>query len=126
MQYATKEDLAVWLGHEGTDGTPDVSQLPENVNKLLTQASRVIDHATMGQINVGNERHMDVAMNATTAQCEYWIDGMGESVDINPNIESYTAGKSSFQFVSGIPKLAPRARRELWLGGLLNRRVVNI
>jgi hypothetical protein len=126
MQYATKEDLAVWLGYEGTDGTPDVAQLPENVDKLLTQASRVIDHAALGQINVGNERHLDVAMNATTAQCEYWIDGMGESVDINPNMESYSAGKSSFQFTNGIPKLAPRARRELWLGGLLNRRVVNI
>jgi hypothetical protein len=126
MNYATKEELAVWLGYTTQTGDPDVSLLPANVDKLLANASRVIDQATLGQINVDNQTHLDVAKNATTAQCEYWIDGPGESVDINPNMSGYNAGKTSFQFVNGIPKLAPRARRELWLGGLLNRRVVNI
>lgn len=127
MAYATKEDLAMWLGYTTENGDPDVSTLPDNVNKLLRDASRVIDHATMGRIDVTNERHTDTAMNATTAQVEYWIDGMGESVDINPSVSGYSAGSFSIQFGQGgsgtLPKLSPRARRELWLGGLLNRRV---
>jgi hypothetical protein len=81
----------------------------------------------MGQIDPANIKHVEVAKNATTAQCEYWIDGVGESSDIHPNVGGYTAGKFSVQFNGGsMPKLAPRARRELWLGGLLNRRVTSI
>lgn len=123
MNYATKEDLAEWLGYT-TEAGPDVSQLPDNADKLIRNASRLMDYSTMNRINVNNERHMDTVMNAVTAQCEYWIDGVGESVDYNPDISGYSAGSASFQFAGGkMPKLAPRARRELWLGGLLNRTV---
>lgn len=124
MNYATKEDLAMWLGYE-TAGVPDISQLPDNVDKLIRNASRLIDYATMNRIDQTNERHADTAMNATTAQCEYWIDGVGESVDIFPKVSSYSAGSTSFQFEGsgGMTKLAPRARRELFMGGLLNRAV---
>lgn len=127
MNYATKEDLAMWLGYE-TAGVPDVSQLPDNVDKLIRNASRLIDYATMNRIDQTNERNMDTAMNATTAQCEYWIDGVGESADINPGVTGYSAGSFSIQFGgqggSGtMQKLAPRARRELFMGGLLNRAV---
>jgi hypothetical protein len=126
MNYATKEDLAMWLGHMDAGGAADITQLPEDVERLIRNASRVIDHATMGGIDISDQNHLDVAMNATTAQCEFWIDGMGESVDINPNMKGYNAGKTSFDFANGIPKLAPRARRELWLGGLLNRKVIRV
>lgn len=120
--YATKADLAEWLGYGS-----DESQLPPNADKLLKDASRVIDMATMGIIDITNEKHVDTAMLAVSAQCEYWIDGVGESSDINPNVSGYTAGKFSIQFNGGsMPKLAPRARRELWLGGLLNRTVINL
>lgn len=127
MQYATKADLAMWLGHTTDTGEPDLSQLPDNVDKLLINASRLIDYVTLNQIDIRNERHMDVAMNAVTAQCEYWIDGVGESADINPAVAGYTAGRFSIQFDGGrLPKLADRARRELWMGGLLNRRVTSL
>jgi hypothetical protein len=126
MIYATKEDLAMWLGYLTETGDPDVSNLPTNVDKLLINASRVIDHATLGQIDTGNTKHLEVAKNATTAQTEYWIDGVGESIDINPNVANFNAGKTSIQFKDGIPKLSPRARRELWLGGLLNRTVIRV
>ena len=124
MIYATKEDLAEWLGLLTEDGQPDVSALPGDVDRMLRNASRVIDHNTLNQIRKDNEKHLDVAMNATTAQCEYWMEGMGESVDVYPNMTGYSAGSTSFQFTDGIPKLAPRARRELWLGGLLGGRVL--
>jgi hypothetical protein len=118
MIYATKQQLADWLG-------TDLASLPTNVDKLLKNASRVVDHATMGSINTSNTKHLDVAKNATTAQCEYWIDGVGESADINPSVAGYSAGKFNVQFKGGsMAKLAPRARRELWLGGLLNRTVI--
>jgi hypothetical protein len=126
MIYATKEDLAVWLGYLTDTGDPDVANLPTNVDKLLINASRVVDHATLGQINTANTKHLEIAKNATTAQTEYWIDGVGESIDINPDIANFNAGKTSIQFKDGIPKLSPRARRELWLGGLLNRTVIRV
>jgi hypothetical protein len=119
MIYATKEQLADWLG-------TDLASLPTNADKLLKNASRVVDHATMGSIDTTNTKHLEVAERATTAQCEYWIDGVGESADINPSVAGYSAGKFSVQFNGGsIPKLSPRARRELWLGGLLNRMVIS-
>jgi hypothetical protein len=126
MIYATKEDLATWLGHLTDTGDPDVSVLPTNVDKLLINASRVVDHATLKRVDPLNEYHLEIAKNATTAQCEFWIDGLGESVDINPNMAQMSGGKTSIQFTNGIPKLAPRARRELWLGGLLNRTVIRV
>lgn len=124
MNYATKEDLAEWLGHVNQDGTPDLTQLPEDVDRMLRNASRLIEYSTMNRINIKSESHKDTAMSAVIAQCEYWIEGVGESVDMNPDISSYSAGSASFTFAGGkLPKLAPRARRELWLGGLLNRTV---
>ena len=127
MMYATKEDVAAWLGYENEDGTPDTSQLPENIDTLIRNASRLIDYVTLNQINVRSEKHMDVAMNAVAAQVEYWIDGIGESADINPAVSGYTAGRFSIQFDGGkMPKLSDRARRDLWMGGLLNRRVFSL
>jgi hypothetical protein len=131
MNYATKEDLAMWLGYETETGDPDISLLPGDADRLIRNASRLIDYATLNQIDQTNERHLDVAMNATTAQCEYWIDGVGESADINPSVAGYSAGKFSIQFGGSggsgtMPKLSPRARRELFMGGLLNRKVINI
>lgn len=126
MAYATKEDLAAWLGYADQAGDPDVSLLPDDADRLLFHASRVIDEATFGRIDSGSEEQIDVAMNATTAQCEYWIDGLGESVDIHPKMDGYKAGKTDIAFKGGIPKLAPRARRELFSGGLLSRKVRSI
>ena len=127
MNYATREDVAAWLGYENADGSPDINQLPDNIDTLIRNASRLMDYVTLDQINVRSERHMDVAMNAVSAQVEYWLDGIGESADINPSVAGYTAGRFSIQFNGGkMPKLADRARRELWMGGLLNRRVISL
>lgn len=126
MNYATKEDVAMWLGYVKTDGSPDLSQLPDNIDKMIRNASRLIDFVTLNQIQIRNEHHRDVAMNATSAQVEYWIDGIGESADINPSVSGYSAGRFSIEFNGGsMPKLSDRARRELWMGGLLNRRVIS-
>jgi hypothetical protein len=127
MDYATKEELAAWLGYETAEGDPNVNLLPDNVDKTIRNASRVIEHATMGQVDQNNPKQLAIASRATCAQCEYWLDGVGESTDINPGVAGYTAGKFTIQFNGGsLPKLAPRARRELWLGGLLNRRVTSL
>ena len=127
MNYATREDVAAWLGYENADGSPDVSQLPDNIDVLIRNASRLMDYVTLNQITIRSEHERDVAMNAVSAQVEYWLDGIGESADINPAVSGYTAGRFSIQFNGGkMPKLADRARRELWLGGLLNRRVISL
>lgn len=123
--YATKEDLAAWLGHVNDTGDPDITKLPANADKLLRDAGDVINHASFHRIKPLNDRHTLAAQRAVTAQVEYWIDGVGESVDINPDIASYKAGDTTFTFANGqMPKLAPRARRELFAVGLLYRGVV--
>ena len=120
MIYADKEQLTMWLGID------DISLLPDNTDKLLSRASRVVDHETMGQIDTTSEKDLEAAQLAVCAQIEYWLDGVGESADINPGVTGYSAGKVSVQFGGSMPKLAPRARRELWLGGLLNRRIISL
>lgn len=127
MKYATREDVAMWLGYVTETGEPDTAQLPDNIDKMIRNASRLIDYVTLNQINGRIERHLDVAMNAVSAQVEYWIDGIGESSDVNPAVSGYSAGNFSIDFDGGrMPKLADRARRELWMGGLLNRRVISL
>lgn len=124
MSYATKEELAEWLGYIDQNGDPDTSQLPADVNRLLKRASRVIDHATMGRLNTNDTDQAETAKNATSAQVEYWLDGFGEGIDIVPNIKGYDAGKVSVEMNGGsIPQLATRARRELWLAGMFNGKV---
>lgn len=125
MNYATKEDVAVWLGHETPEGEPDVTKLPEDIVKLIRNASMLMDDAAMHRVNIYNVEQMDELKNAVSAQVEYWIDGVGESSDINPDVSGYSVNGSSFTFAGGrAPKLAPRARRALRNTGLLSRAVV--
>lgn len=120
MAYATKADLAAYLGVSEAD-------LPPDADRLLERASELIDYVTMGRADA--EAHADTLRRATCAQAEMWISE-GEDVAIRGPIRSFSLGKWSVTYGDGRqsggdrqPELAPRARQALALAGLLYRGV---
>lgn len=114
MAYATKADLARYLGVNESD-------LPADVERLLERASELIDEATMGRIDV--TKHADVAKLAVCAQYEYWRE-VDETLDVTGAPESFSV--SDFSMQGRMATLAPRARRHLLLSGLLYRGVLGV
>ncbi len=123
MAYATPADLAAYVSEAIT--------LPSTQEqlRLLERASEQVDYLTLGRIDTGNPEHAEAAKLATSAQVEFWLDS-GESVDMGSAIGSYSIGKMSINYGGGGAgrqgtqgTLAPRARRYLFLAGLLYRGV---
>lgn len=113
MPYATAQDVTEYTG---------IDNLPDDIDRIITRAEGLIDEKTRGRIDSDNADHMEAAREATCAQIEYWLS-MGEEVDISNMPHNFSIG--SFSMGSGnsgqsnISKLAPRARRHLFLAGLL-------
>lgn len=112
--YATEQDIVDYTGI-----TLDV--LPDNINRIIERAAELIDEATMNRIDT--DIHSTVAKKATCAQIEYWLKGVDEQADIQGTVKNYSIGSFSIDFGGDMPTLAPRAKRELWKVGLLNRSV---
>lgn len=118
MAYATTTDLANYLGIA-------VSQLPSNASILLERASELIDYATLNRLDTSITEQANAAKKATCQQAEYFIS-FGTEYDISGrdyeqlSIGSWTA---NFQDNSSTPTIAPRAKRTLFLAGLLYRGV---
>jgi len=119
MAYATPTQLAAFLG-------VNISDLPANAASILEQASDVIDWATFGRIDVAESDQAAAAQKATCQQYEYW-DSVGAESDITGmNFKSVSIGTFSAQYADQskqLPTLAPRARRTLFLAGMLYRGV---
>lgn len=113
MAYATKADLAAFTGLLETE-------LPADSDRLLQRASELVDVATMGRIDPSVTEQAEAAKNATCAQVEYWLQ-VGEEMDIFGLKDGIAIG--SFRTDSLPQALAPRARRYLFLAGLLYRGV---
>lgn len=128
MAYATGAELQAYLGG---------ASLPSDASRLLNRASDLIDYATFGKINQTNAEQMLTAKNATCAQVEYWIN-VGEQIDIagsQSQFDSISIGtfqmskstssnsKSKSSGTSQTDAIAPRAKRILFLGGMLYRGV---
>lgn len=113
--YATLADLAVYLA-------VDLSALPTESQRQLNRASELVDQAVGGAIDTTDVTLAAAAMNATTAQVEYW-QAVGEDVSIiGPNAGSVAIGTFRMDGAS-LPELAPRARKYLLAAGLLYRGV---
>ena len=114
MSYATETELAEYLGLDETD-------LPDDAERLLDRASEMIDYYTLNRID---EEDAEVAKKATMAQVEQWLE-MGDEGIVK--LQGLTIGPFQAQFGAGdnrtIPELASRARRFLFLEGLLYRGV---
>jgi hypothetical protein len=113
MAYATKTDLAAYLGISETN-------LPLDSDRQLQRASELIDYATMNRTQA--TANAIPAKNAAMAQVEFWMEA-GEESDIYgaKNFRSHSIGGISIQ--GRISELAPRAKRILSREGLLYRGV---
>lgn len=123
MAYATETDLAEYLD-------VDLGQLPDDAERLLERASEDVDYYTLGRVRKTNYRHQEALKKATCAQVERWIVEGDDTGDITQAIQSFSIGRWSQTYANagqngtgGPPSLAPRARRALFLAGLLYRGV---
>ena len=97
--YATKSDLAEYMGKEEHD-------LPEGIDILLRRASEVVGIAMRNNYLPRFQSHVEAAKLATCAQCQFWLEN-----NINPvssgNISSYSLGELSITY-SDVDKLSDR------------------
>ncbi len=118
--YATQADAAAYMGIE-------VAALPTDIDRLLTQATHLVDYVTLNQIDITDADHEQAAQDATCAQVEYWINH-GEDEEFSAAIKSYQKSKVSVTYAGNPqsipPKLCERAKRHLLLAGLLYRGVM--
>jgi hypothetical protein len=118
MAYATLAQLASYLGVAQ-------SALPQNANILLDRASDLIDYITLGRIDSSDTSQATTAQKATCQQVEYMIEH-GELDKSENGYKSLSIGNFSATFSDkseGMKTLAPRARRTLFLAGMLYRGV---
>lgn len=118
MAYATTSQLATYLG-------VPVSSLPSNASTLLDRASDVIEYYTLGRIDVTDTEQATVAQKATCQQVEYVIT-FGETDSTDSKYKSIGIGSftATFDETGGqMMTLSPRARRTLYIAGMLYRGV---
>lgn len=112
--YATKEDLSDYL-------FIPLNELPSDSEKLLARASEIVKHATLNNLDILNEQHLEAMKMATCAQVEYWLNA-GEQTDIIGNMKSYSLDDLSVDFGDGKRgALSDRAIGHLNSQGLLYR-----
>ena len=121
--YATSTDVATYTGIA-------LLSLPTDIARLISRASDLVDYATSGQIDQTDNDQTEAAQNAVCAQVEYWIQEGEEGEYEGRQIISKTTSKASVSYGAGgvaggsksiTDSLAPRAKRFLFLAGLLNR-----
>lgn len=116
MAYATKPELAWYLGVE-TD------TLPPGTNRLLERATEFVDYAAMYRVDTDDPDHVEAAKKATMAQVEYWMAAGEDAEHQGDAISSFTVGSLSVTYdTSKSLKLASRAFRALSAVGLTGRR----
>lgn len=125
MPYAVKADVSAYTGIPEGD-------LPADIDRLIQRASELIDEYSLGRINLADPEHAEAAKNAVCAQVEYWLQGAGEELAVLGSVQSFQIGNLSINYgkpgggQTGGGELAPRARRHLFLAGLLTRGVRTI
>lgn len=108
--YATKEQLAVYLSCA-------IEDLPEQADKMLRDASALIDAQTLNRAAAYTGENV---RDAVCAQVEYWEE-IDPSTDVTGAPEAIKIG--TFSMEGKFAELAPRARRLLLAAGLLYRGV---
>ena len=109
--YATKSELADYLGKE-------INDITEEEERLIERASRFVDTKTMDSIDTDNE---SVAKQAVLEQVEWWIATGDELEQMQ-----YFKDIDMMDFEADdmdVPSMSPKAKRTLALSGLLNRSV---
>lgn len=113
MNYVTEAELAEYLAI-------DIDQLPDDVLRLIKRASEMIDYYTRNRIDEDNSNHLEAAKLATLAQIEQWIEIGDEGII---KLQEVSIASFQVQFSDGdnrgLSELAERAKRALFLKGLL-------
>ena len=113
MAYATKSDVADYMGVQE-------SSLPDDTDRLIDRADEIIDYLI--GIEYTETDYTEVLKKASAAQVEYWIN-MGEDIDIvslphNFSIGSFSMGSGSSS-QNSMQEYSPRTIRYLMTAGLL-------
>lgn len=90
VDYATKSDLAIYMGKKE-------DELPTGVDILIKRASELVCIAMRGNYNPKNEEHVEAAKLAVCSQCQDWIEREVSAV-ANNNIESFSLGELSITY----------------------------
>lgn len=90
VEYATKEDIATYLGQ-------NVEDLPSDVGVYISRASEMVCIAMRTNYNPNNPEHVEAAKLSVCAQCKEWID-RGSTTVMDSNISSYTIGELSVSY----------------------------
>ena len=97
VDYATKEDLASYMG-------VNIDELPKDVHILIRRASEFICISMRGNFKISNPDHVDAAKLAACAQCQDWLEREVSAV-ANNNMSSFSLGDLSISY-SDVDKYA--------------------
>ena len=90
IEYATKSDLAEYMGAEG-------QSLPIGIEIAIKRANELIGIAMRNNYNPRKELHVEAAKLAVCAQVQNWIENNVSPVS-NGNISSYSLGELSITY----------------------------
>ena len=90
VEYATKSDLAEYMGKAETE-------MPNGVEILLKRANELICIAMRNNYNPNNAEHVEAAKLAACSQCQDWIEREVSAV-ANGNISSFSLGELSITY----------------------------
>ena len=90
IDYATKRDLAEYMG-------TDEQSLPKGVDIALKRANELIAIAMRNNYNEKNEKHVEVVKLAVCSQVQNWIETNVSPVS-NGNVSSYSLGELSITY----------------------------
>ena len=90
VEYATKADLAEYMGKKE-------DELPAGVDVLIKRASEIVCIAMRENYDPSNDEHVEAAKLAVCAQCQDWIEREVSAVAVN-NIASFSLGELSITY----------------------------
>lgn len=90
VEYATKADLAEYMGKKE-------DELPSGVEILIKRASELICIAMRNNYNPNKEGHVEAVKFSVCAQCQDWIEREVSAV-ANNNIENFSLGELSITY----------------------------
>lgn len=88
--YATKANYATYTGKA-------IATLPPEIDALLSRASELVKMCTGTNIDPTNVDHIELAMYATCAQVQSWLE-TGASAMNDEKLTSYSLGELSMTF----------------------------
>lgn len=90
IEYATKSDLAEYMGKKE-------EELPQGIEILLKRANELVQMSMRNNYNPDNDEHKEAAKLAVCAQCQSWVETGVNGVS-NNNVSSYSLGELSITY----------------------------